>query len=81
MNEGHMEDLEVVVYLKYSEFHEKISNRQLVPKFQYKWQTTTKLVTMINSIQVYLQIYLYPWIPNKMESLKRRKTPQTSIIT
>lgn len=55
-----MEDLEVVVYLKYSEFHEKISNQQLVPNFQYKWQTTTKLVTMIKSIQVYLQIYLYP---------------------
>lgn len=34
MNEGHMVDLEVVVYLKYREFHEKISNQQLVPKFQ-----------------------------------------------
>lgn len=34
MNEGHMVDLEVVVYLKHREFHEKISNQQLVPKFQ-----------------------------------------------
>lgn len=34
MNEGHMVDLEVVVYLKYREFHEKISNQQLVPTFQ-----------------------------------------------
>lgn len=55
MNPGHMADIEVIVYLS-TKNSMKIFLTAVGDQISKKWQTATKLATVIKRIQVYLQI-------------------------